>query len=103
MISGISVRQGLHQVAQKLTSTGFPLNCDRLASSPTSRFKVKSGAGAPCCAGPWDESGAARAAETVNQSAVPKGQSIRVVTGRPCPSVKERAAEQLTSANLPAA
>src|SRR5215207_3635788 len=79
MISGISVRQGLHHVAQKLTNTAFPLNCDRLASSPTSCFRVKSGAGWPCCGGPWDESGAARAAESVNQTAVAKRRGTRVV------------------------
>src|SRR6266545_4847421 len=44
-ISGISARQGSHQLAQKLISTGWPWNFDSVTVLPSSVFKVKSGAG----------------------------------------------------------
>ena len=45
--SGISSRQGRHQVAQKLINTGWPRNCERLTSVPSSVISVKSGACLP--------------------------------------------------------
>src|SRR5208282_2070198 len=45
MSQGISVRQGSHQVAQKLTSTTLPANCCRLVSLPLRSLSTSSGAG----------------------------------------------------------
>src|SRR6266699_216490 len=47
MMSDISPRHGLHQEAQKLRSTGRPVQLDRVAVPPASVFNVKSGAGDP--------------------------------------------------------
>ena len=45
--TGISTRQGGHQVAQKFTTTTFPFKAERLASPPPRTGRVKSGAALP--------------------------------------------------------
>ena len=46
--SGISSRQKLHQLAQKLTMTAFsPRNWDRLTTSPAESVSIKLGAASP--------------------------------------------------------
>jgi len=55
MMSLISLRHGLHHVAQKLRKTGWPRRCDKVTVSPANVLSEKSGATAsrPCAkAGP---------------------------------------------------
>src|SRR5215469_15247988 len=63
--SGISCRQGPHQLAQKLIMTTSPLNCVRLTVLPSTDCRLKAGActsAAPSKAGSASVSTAARAA-----------------------------------------
>src|SRR3990170_8575756 len=46
-MAGISARQGGHQDAHRLTTTGLPRNSDSVISPPPSRSRVKSGAAKP--------------------------------------------------------
>src|SRR5512133_3978820 len=50
IIDGISSLQGGHQVAQKLTSTTFPLRSESFCSLPARSLATKSGASAPSVA-----------------------------------------------------
>src|SRR5712671_727727 len=71
---GISLRQGWHQVAHKLTTTGLPRKSARLAGLPSASVKPVSGAGCGGLAGINSPSlifsgSAAAAAESASRSA----------------------------------
>jgi hypothetical protein len=49
--SGISPRQGAHQVAQKLTTTTLPLSCENWRRAPGMSLNTSFGDGARCSCG----------------------------------------------------
>src|SRR5271156_7138743 len=52
---GISILQGAHQVAQKLSNTAWPRKSDSRMVLPSSVCRVKSGATSPLACGPGTE------------------------------------------------
>src|SRR5216683_418279 len=66
--SGISCRQGPHQLAQKLSITTWPLYCVRLTFEPARESNVNCGAGP--FEGPAPEAGTAMIRAAVRSAAI---------------------------------
>src|SRR5262245_13359011 len=99
--NGISARQGPHQVAQKLTSRGFPLKSDSRTVRPSNDFSAKSGAGIPAAARRAAADGeAAGASSAVNSARPPRASTAAFMRAAPPRALQCSASDPFRAVDL---